>query len=58
MNFLTLYCNHYIWVTRCKKILPSLNGFKNYFNFEIKIFQQCIEHYPDLMYLENIDLFH
>ena len=57
LNFFMLYCNHYIWVTRCKKKQPTLQGFKNYFSFEIKIFKQCLDIYPDMRFLENVHLF-
>lgn len=58
LNFITFYSNHYIWVSRCKSILPTLQGFKNYFSFEIKIFQQCIGNYPEFRFLEQVNLFH
>ena len=51
LNLLLFYIKHFIWVNRCKKNLPTLINFNRYFSYEIRIFQKCIEKYPDLNYL-------
>ena len=56
LNFLILYCKHYIWLTRCKQGSLTLNGFLNYLKAEIKIFLNCLANYEYLNFLRNLDL--
>ena len=56
MNFLSLYLKHYIWVSRCKKTSPELTGFLNKFKFEVRIFKNCIDNFPQLSYLNQFDI--
>ena len=50
-----LYLSRYIWISRCKEVLPELQGFKNYLNLCLKIQKSakiltCLE----LLDLDNI----
>ena len=51
LNFILLYIKHFIWVNRCKKNIPTLQNFKKYFSYEIRIFQKCSDKYPELDFI-------
>ena len=52
-NLLILYVKYYIWVTRCRKVNLDINGFLNWFKFELKINHMSYLNDPRFIYLND-----
>jgi len=52
-NLLILYVKYYIWVTRCRKVNLDINGFFNWFKFELKINHMSYLNDPRFTYLND-----
>ena len=55
-NFYALHLKRYVWIARCKKVLPEYYSFFNWFKSELRLKKACFSENPKLEYLNTIAL--
>ena len=52
--FFFLHIKYFIWIARCKKFIPTVDGFESYFKKEIDILLKCTTVYTNLQFIHDI----